>query len=462
MSMTSSVFSATTISIPASPESARTTTSATAARDRIAALDVLRGFALLGIFVLNVDNFAGPLAYHDIPYEAFSGPHRLINLITFYIKWMFFEGKMRGLFSMLFGAGVILMTSRAQRRGNGQEMADIYLRRNLLLAALGLLHTVFIWEGDILFDYGFIALLGLYALRNLAPRTLLITGTAMLLTVGTWAICAKAGGYQDALLRNQARNIEAREKSGLPVTKEQMDVVKAWQKDLESHAVPEKIKKQTAAASQGYFNSIADSARDFVSNFGVHLMVVADSMPAMMIGMGLMRIGFLTGELSYLTYILTAAIGFGISLPLVVAGISETVASDLDFITIAEWMFTPYCLIRWAGMLAVAAVLVMIIKSGILRTVQRLLGSVGRMALSNYLLTSLICQFIFVWGPWKLYGHLEYYQHTYVVVAVGAVNLIFSTLWLRAFAFGPVEWVWRSLTYLKAQPMRLPFRAAAA
>lgn len=159
---------------------------ATTGRERISAIDTLRGFALLGILVLNINYFAGPEAAHDIPYEVFSGPHGLANLVTFYVKWIFFEAKMRGMFSMLFGAGVILMTSRAERRGAGQDVADIYLRRNILLLSFGLIHGILIWDGDILFDYALSALLLLYPLRKLPARTLFLTGTFLSLVVGTW------------------------------------------------------------------------------------------------------------------------------------------------------------------------------------------------------------------------------------------------------------------------------------
>lgn len=77
------------------------------------------------------------------------------------------------------------------------------------------------------------------------------------------------------------------------------------------------------------------------------------------------------------------------------------------------------------------------------------------MALSNYLLTTVLCQFLFIWSPWKLYGKLEYYQLLYVVAGVWSINLVASPLWLRVFRFGPMEWCWRSLTYWKLQPMRL-------
>jgi uncharacterized protein len=92
-------------------------------------------------------------------------------------------------------------------------------------------------------------------------------------------------------------------------------------------------------------------------------------------------------------------------------------------------------------------------KSGVLRSLQRAFAAVGQTALTNYLLTTVLCQFIFIWGPWKLYGKLEYYQLEYVVFLVWATNLIVSPIWLRIFQFGPAEWMWRSLTYVKLQPM---------
>ena len=95
---------------------------------------MLRGFALLGILMLNIDDFGAPQAAHDIPIampkSAFIGPHAHLNLAVLILKWVFFEGKMRALFSMLFGAGVVLMTGRAEKRGSSDQIADIYLRRS--------------------------------------------------------------------------------------------------------------------------------------------------------------------------------------------------------------------------------------------------------------------------------------------------------------------------------------------
>ena len=122
---------------------------------------------------------------------------------------------------------------------------------------------------------------------------------------------------------------------------------------------------------------------------------------------------------------------------------------------IENWIVFPHNLAAEAGTLAIAALLLILIKSGVPRMLLRPFAAVGQTALTNYLLTSLICQYLFLFGPLKLYGRVEYYQSLYFVLAVWFVNLVGSSLWLRAFEFGPIEWLWRSLTYWKLQPMRL-------
>jgi uncharacterized protein len=103
-------------------------------------------------------------------------------------------------------------------------------------------------------------------------------------------------------------------------------------------------------------------------------------------------------------------------------------------------------------MLANASLILLLVKNGKWKPVQFALAAVGHTAFSNYILTSLVCQFIFRWGPWKLYGSLEYHQQVYAVLGIWTLNLIFSNVWLSFFRFGPLEWAWRSLTYWKRQP----------
>jgi uncharacterized protein len=428
---------------------------------RISSIDVLRGFALLGILVLNINDLGNVQTMHDIPVgtpiDNFSGPHAHLNLIVFLIKWTFFEAKMRGIFSMLFGAGVILMTERAERRGD-HAIADIYTRRNMLLMLFGFLHACFIWSGDILFDYGFDALLFLYPCRRLKAKTLLWLGAFLSLFFATFGAVLFLNAGSDLTLSHQAETIKGQIKAGTPATAQQQAILQQWQTRVDSQRVtPQKIQLAFNEATVSYWDGVVNRANfGFQGGFHVlHIDLLADYVSGMLIGMGLMKLNFFSAELPFATYWWTALVGFAISIPLYVVGVLKTYASGFDFLVTEKWLFFPYYLTKDAGMLAIAAVILLVIKAGLLKTPQRLLAAVGRTAFSNYILTSLICQTIFLWGPWKLFGRLEYYQLMYVVFGVWIVNLVFSSLWLRSFAFGPLEWLWRSLTYGAMQPMRV-------
>jgi uncharacterized protein len=231
-------------------------------------------------------------------------------------------------------------------------------------------------------------------------------------------------------------------------------------KELVSPHVPDKKAYQehvSRVVNRSYGDSVVGNFNDLFigAEAGSVNMLIFDSISAMLIGMGLFRNGFLTGRKSTKVYALTAAIGFLISLPLYMLGTWKVYQAGFAPLSIKLWLFAPYYLTREAGSIAIAAVVLLWIKQGLFKRLFRWIGAVGRTALSNYLLTSLIGQVIFAWGPWALYGKLEYYQILYVLVGIWVVNIVASNLWLRAFRFGPVEWLWRSLTYARLQPMRL-------
>ena len=173
--------------------------------ERISSLDILRGFSLLGILVVNIESFGGPESLHDIPVgtvkAAFTGHHAHLNLIILFLKWIFIEGKMRGLFSILFGAGAVLLTSRIERRNSADSAADIFLRRNMWLVIIGVLHGVFLWTGDILFAYGINALLFLYPCRKLKAKTLFIVGTIIWIVVATTGLMNAVGAFSNLAAR---------------------------------------------------------------------------------------------------------------------------------------------------------------------------------------------------------------------------------------------------------------------
>ena len=129
-----------------------------ARQERVSSVDVLRGFSLMGILIMNICDFAYGFKNYAYPLSTvkpvFSGPHWKVNTAVWFLRWILAEGKMRAMFSMLFGAGVILLTQRAEQRGAGLRVADIYTRRNMWLFLIGMLHAYLIWSGDILFYYG--------------------------------------------------------------------------------------------------------------------------------------------------------------------------------------------------------------------------------------------------------------------------------------------------------------------
>lgn len=429
--------------------------------ERISSIDVLRGFALLGILVMNIDSFGDVQAMHDVPFgtslDAFAGPYAHWNLALFYIKWLFFEGKTRAMFSMLFGAGVVLLTSRAEKRGAGNMAADIFTRRNIVLLLFGLLHGCLIWAGDILFDYALVALLLLYPLRKANPKVLLVLA-AMSSLLSTFSYESYFHIAQDMSLSRQAATIAAKEQQHQAISASEHAVQKAWQDRVEANRLQtrEEIQKSVKEErEQTYWDGVNQRLDRYIgTSVSFHIYLIPDVLAPALLGIALFQLGFLTAELSLATYVWTALIGFGISVPLVLVGVSRTYANGhFFFLNYDEWLTLPYDLQRLTGMLAMTATGIILIKLGVFKRTQRLLAAVGKTALTNYLLTSVLCQLVFVWGPWKLFGTLQYYQLMFVVFAVWAVNLTLSSLWLRYFRFGPVEWVWRSATYGKLQPM---------
>jgi len=173
----------------------------------------------------------------------------------------------------------------------------------------------------------------------------------------------------------------------------------------------------------------------------------------MITGMGLYKAWILTNRRPAREYVLLALGGYAVSSLLVLTGLWHMYRDGFTAVADARWMSIPYTTEVVAAVFANASVLLLLVRSGRLRWVFYPLSAVGRTAFSNYILTSLICKVVFSWGPWKLYGELEFYQWYIVVLAIWAANLVLSSLWLRVCAFGPLEWLWRSLTYWKRQPL---------
>ena len=214
--------------------------------------------------------------------------------------------------------------------------------------------------------------------------------------------------------------------------------------------------KDIAAMQQGYLKAQAHTAGDVLQGElkGAYF-AFGDWVGMMLLGKALYKNGFLSGKLSMKTYEWTAVIGLAVGWSVTGIGAWKAWAGHFDMFQTMRWMQFPYDIGRVAGALGNAAVILMILKAGGLKWISRRVAAVGQMALSNYLLTSLSMQIIFAWGPWHWYGYVEYYKIYFAVAGMWIVNMTFSSIWLRYFEFGPMEWVWRSLTYWKRQQMRI-------
>ena len=426
-------------------------------QERINSLDVLRGFALMGILLMNITSFGLPGWAYDVPLgtmlPVFSGPHAKANTAAWMLRWIFAEGKMRALFSMLFGAGAVLLTDRAERRGGGDRVADIFLRRNMWLVLLGALHGYLIWSGDILFWYGLTGLLFLYPMRKLQPKTLMKASGWLLLV---WILVAGVGRFTGAYF-TQKKGSEAILKvhSGKVLTQEERDSIgDKVRQDLNWWHSTQAVEKNVAK-HKSYLKALAADAKDEYNASSAIYFAFPDVLIFMLLGMALYKNGFLTGQQPTSVYIRTALIGYLVALPLGTVAAVESWRSGFEIVRTTAWLFIPYDICRVSGALANAALVLLILRAGALKWITARVAAVGQMALSNYLLTSITCRFLFVWGPPHWYGYLEYYKLYWVVAFVWAINLLWSPLWLSRFQFGPVEWLWRSLTYWHRQPMRL-------
>ena len=431
--------------------------------ERFASMDVLRGIALLGILIANVSDFGLPGWDYLVPLSAskavFTGPHSAANTAMWFARWLIMEGKMRALFSLLFGAGVILLTGRIEHRQGLGRAADIYLRRNMWLVLFGVLHGYLLYHGDILYFYGLIALLFLYPCRNLQPRTLAIAGLCLLGLCMCINPFASGTAIRDIGLHQRVLVAEHARLKGEALSTAQLDDMKSWQtREQEWRPGADAVAADLAAARGGIASNfrrelpaVVAYERDYF-----YSLVFLDMLPIMLFGMALCKTGFLKAEMSARTYGLTALAGAAISIPVVSMATWKSYQSGFDMLTSEKWLYLTYDVGRVSGMLAIASLGLFCVKKKFFPRVLTSLAAVGQMALSNYLLTSLLCNILFFWGPWKLYGLLEYYQLYYVVAGVWLVNLLWSGFWLRRFQFGPAEWLWRSLTYWKRQPLLLP------
>ncbi|MBM3735153.1 MAG: DUF418 domain-containing protein [Acidobacteria bacterium] len=418
--------------------------------ERIESVDVLRGFSLLGILLLNIVSFGLPFAAYLNP-SAYGGQTG-DNLGIWTVAMTFWEGKMRAIFSMLFGTSAIILLSRAEARGAGIHAADIYYRRTLWLILFGLLHAHLIWYGDILYAYGMVGLF-LFPFRTLRAKTLILLGAALIVLHSLQNVGAGIGIKEMSEKAAEAEKLEA---SGKALTSEQKKVRKEWN-DVRDMFAPtkEKVDEEIKAHRGGWVDNLKQRSGIAVAfQFTMFFQFMFLDVFAMLIlGMGLAKAGVFSAQLSYRFYATSAVIGFLVGAPLNYWASRQWAASGFDIPAFFTYLGSTADPGRFLVAGGYIGLIMMICKSSHYRWITAPLAAVGRTALSNYLLTSILLTIYFDgWGLGN-FAKIERAKLYWVVLVMWAINLIISPIWLRYFRYGPAEWAWRSLTYWKRQPM---------
>jgi uncharacterized protein len=350
-------------------------TGATAARpvrglERIHSLDVIRGVALFGILLMNITLFGMPMVYSDpTVYGGATGA----NLWAWIIATVGFEGTQRALFSVLFGAGLVLLKSRLESAGRA-DAAD-----------------------------------------KLSPRALMTLALAGLLFGAAWNV-------------------------------------------LDSYTATQESEKAQAAhaslASGSYVDVLVFQAP--IAMYFEHWYFYRyffDVFSLMLLGMASFKLGVLTLQQPSRVYWMMVLIGYPLGLAVNLYELDIVIDGEFSVLAFlrASWTYDLGRLAMTAGHLGT---LLLFCRSGALGWLQRGLAAVGRMALTSYISHSVTCAFVFYGFGLGLYGQLERHELYYVVGSIWLFQLIASPIWLKYYRFGPLEWLWRTLTYLERQPMR--------
>ncbi len=413
-------------------------------QQRINSIDLLRGVALLGILLLNIVSMALPdPAYWD---PSGYGGDTGWNLRVFFMNSFLIEGTMRGIFSMLFGAGVILFTARKEAEGAGIELAMAWYRRTIWLIVFGLIHAyILIWPGEILYFYGIVGMF-IFPARHARPGRLIGFSLFLFLVIAALNI---NDSVKVSRLYERSLAAQAIVGQGGELAAEQEDDLYAWDMKLAEYKPDEETRERVIEKMRsGYFSAVKTMAplSQFIQTTYFFRHGFLDVLSMMLLGMGLFKLRVFHGERSWKFYGLMVLAGYGIGLPVNWHETTSYIADHFSVVTYFKNEQT-YDLGRIFTTLGHVGVVMLFTKTGFLGFLKRSVAAAGRMALTNYIMHTVIATTIF--GIFRQYARWQRYELYYLVLAIWIFQLIASPLWLRFFRFGPLEWVWRWLTYGK-------------
>ena len=421
--------------------------------ERITILDSLRGIAILGILLMNIPSFGMAGNGHD---PSVLNEFGTINYKTWFVIEWTITGTQRALFSMLFGAGIILFISGKEKRTGGMLPADYFFRRQLWLIVFSLFDVfILLWWGDILLDYAILGMV-MFAFRNLSPKRLLIGA----------AICfvfmlarENADLYREKQVIYKGEVVAAIDTTVTKLSEIQKDELQAMLNFKKRSTHESKVSRMEKAIQKttGSYGALYE----FRSNIYVDSLVrylffgVWDVLLFMFVGMAFLKMGVLTGRAPSATYWWMCIVGLSVGLILSYLRLQPMIDAGFNW-----FEYTKKSSFQWSELsrtfrsIGIFGLIMLLYKSGWFKWLFALMRPVGQMAFTNYLMQSFLCGLFFYGIGFGMYGSLERHEVYYVVLAVWAIQITWSHIWLKYFRFGPLEWLWRSLTYWKFQPIR--------
>jgi uncharacterized protein len=394
--------------------------------DRITSIDVLRGVAVLGILVMNIQSFAmvGAAYVNPTVYGDLTGANYAVWLISHVIA----DRKFMTIFSLLFGAGIVLMTER--REAATGRSAGVHYRRMGILLVVGLLHGYLLWYGDILHAYALCGLL-VYLFRRCPPRILIPVGLISIALPSAFML----------LLHYSVQYWPP----------EEIEQTIVWWEPTS-----EMIAEEVNAYQGGWLGQLPDRASNALF-FQIGLFPLETFWRAgglMLVGMALYKLGVFSAKLSKTLYAAMLLVGVMVGIPAVLYGVRRNTLADWSF---EECFFGGGQFNYWASLLVACGWIggvMLVCKTGVLQAFTRALAATGQMAFTNYLMQTIVRTTVFYGHGFGLFGTVQRTGQILIVLSVWTFQLISSPWWLARFRFGPAEWAWRCLTYGQRQPLR--------
>jgi len=411
---------------------------------RLKTLDVLRGVAVLGILLMNIPVMGMVGHWLKPPLPATAN----VDWISWLVQDTVFNGSMRGMFTLLFGAGMLLMLG--QKADDGERHQAFFVRCFALIV-LGVANfALFFWPGEILFAYGSIGLV-LFLFRK-ANQRLLWTSSISLLIVVTAAL-ATPNVSRLQLLREAPAAVAAKA-AGQTLTQRQGEAFAVYEKANSAIHLKAEVHERERAQRVSFPGVLEWSATkwSWYNLEAVSLWYSADILAFMLMGMALYRGGVLTGEKGLGFYLTMAVCGYGVGLA--VRGGYNLLAWRAGFEVDPNAMLARGLLFGLgcaATNLGLVGLILSVCKAGLFKGLQGVLASVGRLALTNYVGQSIITSIIFY--GFGMVGQFSFAELMVLCVPIWIAQMIFSVLWLKAFTMGPLEWGLRLLTYGQGLPL---------